>query len=428
MLKSVFVRIKKSEFAVNVLTLMTGTTIAQAFPIAFSPILTRIYEPEDLGTLAIYLSIVAIFSNLITLKYELAIIIPEKDEDSASLTVLSILIAAILSVVILIIVIIFNTELTDLFGRGNKEISKWLYFVPITIFFIGVYNSLSYWFNRKKEYKTLAVSKVVNMSGMTFSQIIFGLFKMIPIGLLFGVILGRLLSVLMLVKRAFKKGNTSIYSIATKKRMKIQANKYKRFPIYSLPADSINVISNQLPVFFIGKYFGADILGNYALMERILGAPVSLIGKAVSDVFRQKASEDYITKGNCEEIFLKTLKTLSLFAIAPTLLLFFVAPVVFDFIFGEEWRIAGELAQIMAVLFFFRFVISPLGYMFYIAEKQNYDTIWQVGLLIGTVMSFMFGIYKNSYQVALISFSIVYSILYVVNLYLSYTFAKGKKS
>ena len=42
----------KSEFSRNVLTLMTGTTIAQAIPIAISPILTRIYTPEDFGLFA----------------------------------------------------------------------------------------------------------------------------------------------------------------------------------------------------------------------------------------------------------------------------------------------------------------------------------------------------------------------------------------
>lgn len=424
-MKSFLGRVKKSDFAVNVITLMTGTTIAQAFPIAFSPILTRIYTPQDLGTLAIYLSIVAIFANLITLKYELAIILPEKEEDSASLTVLSICIATVLSFIILIIVIVFNTKISNLLGRENNDISKWLYFVPLTIFLIGVNNSLSYWFNRKKDYKTLAFSKVVNMSGMTFSQIIFGLFKLIPKGLLYGVILGRLAAVFMLLKEIFKKGVINIFQQANKNNIKILAKKHKKFPIYALPADSINVISNQLPVFFIGKYFGSDILGNYSLMERVLGAPVSLIGTAVSDVFRQKASEDYINEGNCKAIFIKTLKTLSLLAILPTLILFFVAPIVFGFVFGSDWEIAGKLAQIMAGLFFFRFVISPMGYMFYIAEKQSYDTIWQTTLLITIVASFAFGIYKDSYETALICFSVSYSILYLINLYLSYTFAKG---
>ena len=43
----------KSEFTKNVLTLMTGTTIAQAIPIAISPILTRLYSPEDFWIFAL---------------------------------------------------------------------------------------------------------------------------------------------------------------------------------------------------------------------------------------------------------------------------------------------------------------------------------------------------------------------------------------
>ncbi len=52
----------KSEFSRNVLTLMTVTTIAQAIPIAISPILTRIYTPEDFGVFALFLAILGVFS------------------------------------------------------------------------------------------------------------------------------------------------------------------------------------------------------------------------------------------------------------------------------------------------------------------------------------------------------------------------------
>ena len=50
----------KSEFSRNVLTLMTGTTIAQAIPIAISPILTRIYTPEDFGVFALFIGVVGV--------------------------------------------------------------------------------------------------------------------------------------------------------------------------------------------------------------------------------------------------------------------------------------------------------------------------------------------------------------------------------
>ena len=69
----------KSEFNRNILTLMTGTTIAQAIPIAISPILTRIYTPEDFGIFAIFLAITLIIGSIANGRYELAIMIPKKD-------------------------------------------------------------------------------------------------------------------------------------------------------------------------------------------------------------------------------------------------------------------------------------------------------------------------------------------------------------
>ncbi len=69
----------RSEFSRNVLTLMTGTTIAQAIPIAISPILTRIYTPEDFGMLALFIAITAIFGSIANGRYELATMLPKKD-------------------------------------------------------------------------------------------------------------------------------------------------------------------------------------------------------------------------------------------------------------------------------------------------------------------------------------------------------------
>ncbi len=64
----------KSEFSRNVLTLMAGTTIAQAIPIGISPILTRLYTPSDFGVYALFLSIATIFGSIANGRYELKII------------------------------------------------------------------------------------------------------------------------------------------------------------------------------------------------------------------------------------------------------------------------------------------------------------------------------------------------------------------
>jgi O-antigen/teichoic acid export membrane protein len=91
----------KGSFARNVLTLMTGTTLAQAIPIAVSPILTRLFSPAEFGVFAVYLAIVSVLAILATGRYELAIMVPKKDRDAAALAVAAFMLSLFVSLVIL---------------------------------------------------------------------------------------------------------------------------------------------------------------------------------------------------------------------------------------------------------------------------------------------------------------------------------------
>ena len=103
----------KSEFFRNVLTLITGTTIAQAIPIAISPILTRIYTPDDFGVVALFVAISTIFGSLANGSYELAIILPKKDEDAVNLVVLSLFISIIVSLLLFANTKLLKNIITD---------------------------------------------------------------------------------------------------------------------------------------------------------------------------------------------------------------------------------------------------------------------------------------------------------------------------
>ena len=56
----------KGGFVRNVVTLMTGTAIAQAIPILISPILTRLYTPNEFGILALYMAVVSVVAIIVT--------------------------------------------------------------------------------------------------------------------------------------------------------------------------------------------------------------------------------------------------------------------------------------------------------------------------------------------------------------------------
>ena len=418
--------LKRSTFLKDVFTLMTGTTIAQMASVILAPVISRIYSPSDMAVFATYLSIVAILSSLGTFKYELAIVLPKKNEDAINITGLSISISLIISTVILILFSFWGIEFLNLITNKKEIETKWIYFVPLAVLIMGFLNSLCYWVNRKSHYKNLAVSKVAQSFGMLCSQILLGFTLFKSVGLIFGEIIGRISATCVLLVKTIKEDLILIKTIRFSK-MKTQFVRYSNFPKYSLPADMLNVVTNQVPIFTLSRFFTSQILGNYFLMERVINIPISLIGKSVLDVFKQRASADFAVQGNCKTIFIKTFKTLILASILPTIILIIFAPTLFRLIFGSEWELAGEFARIMSILFFFRFTSSPLSYMFYIAEKQNYDMLWQIGLFFTTLGSFAIGVLTNNIKTGILCYALSYSVMYLIYIVLSYRFALGNQ-
>ncbi|MBF4218060.1 lipopolysaccharide biosynthesis protein, partial [Vibrio anguillarum] len=123
------------SFSKNVLTLMTGTGIAQAIPIAIIPILTRMFSPEDFGLLALYAACVSILGVVATGRYEIAIMLPKDDEDARLLLQLSMLVALFFSLLISIPISIWNAQIARFLG--NEDIAVWLYLVPVSVLFTG---------------------------------------------------------------------------------------------------------------------------------------------------------------------------------------------------------------------------------------------------------------------------------------------------
>ena len=130
---------------------MTGTTVAQAIPIAISPILTRMYSPESFGVLAIFISVATVISVIANLRYQLAIVQPKKDDDAASIVILSIIVAVIISMISLVIIVVFSQDIR--LWLDNDSIGAWLYLTPVSVLAFGIYQPMNYWYIRKQYFK-----------------------------------------------------------------------------------------------------------------------------------------------------------------------------------------------------------------------------------------------------------------------------------
>src|SRR4051794_2925578 len=91
-------------FARSVVTLASGTAIAQFLLALAMPVLTRLYTPAQYGALAVYSSILTVLVVVASLRYEAAIPLPEDDRTAGSLLVLTFLLLAIMAALVSLMV------------------------------------------------------------------------------------------------------------------------------------------------------------------------------------------------------------------------------------------------------------------------------------------------------------------------------------
>ena len=379
----------KSEFNRNILTLMTGTTIAQAIPIAISPILTRIYTPEDFGIFAIFLAITLIIGSIANGRYELAIMMPKKDEDAINIFALGFIITTSLSLLLLVLVLIFQKYF--IFLLKNEEIGVWLYFVPISVFFFGIFNILNYFNNRKKNYKDISNANILKSIVAAIIQLSIGFIQQGATGLISGQIISQFFANTKLLKNIIK--DKVLISKIKKKKIIALAKRYKNFPKYSMPSGLLNITSLQVPVFLLGAFFNIAIVGFYSLSYRFISLPMSIIGSSIGQVFFQKSSELKNDKKALKKITLETYKKLFKIGILPFAIITVFGDYIFAFVFGKDWIVAGEYAQLLAIWILFLFIHSPITNLFSTLEKQKDALIFNITIIFSRILIISLGGY-----------------------------------
>lgn len=374
-----------NEFSRNVLTLMTGTALAQAIPIAISPILTRIYTPADFGVFALYSAIVSTIGIIATGRYELAIMLPKEDSDAANIVVLSLLIAFIMSILTLVIVIIFNANIVKLLGETS--ISKWLYLMPLSLLFTGIFQSLNYWCNRNKNYKTIATRSVLQSSVSATIQVASGVFSLPSNGLISGSISGQVFGVFSMLKTTwyyFKKQ----YSSICYERLIDNAVKYRKFPLLSSFGAFANTSASYAPIYLMTNFFGATVTGFYGMASKTINTPMTLISGSISQVLFQHISSVHNNDPKLlTKIVIKMFFILILIASPMVIILALFGTELFSFVFGENWAEAGRYAGILSISVAIKFAVSPLSSVLVLEHNIRKGVMWQTAYFISVFIT-----------------------------------------
>jgi O-antigen/teichoic acid export membrane protein len=414
--------IGKSSYKKNVLSMVTGRVFAQAIPILLTPILTRMYSPEEFGLFGVYFTIISLIAMVSTGRYCLAIILPKKDKKVEGLVVLSSLITVGVSLISLLFLLLTKGIL---FPTLNVQaLDSYILLIFLNILVLGLYEAAFYYGLRNKQYKILSTNIVIQSLVNITARLLLGYLGKTEYGLLLSYLLGYSISYILLVLRL------KIYSFNFAERFKViksLAKKYIQFPRFSLFADTLSMAANHSPNLFLSKIFGAIPTGYYSMSDKVLGSPIWFIMSSVGDVFKQEAAQQYREKGNCYDIFVKTAKSLFLFGIVPFILIFIFAPLLVPFVFGQNWEPVGIFIRIFSIMYFTRFVVGPVSYIVYIVEKQKLNIVFQGMKFVSIILAFIFGYLTKELNMTLLMWSLLTTLSYIVIFRLSLNLAKNSR-
>lgn len=408
---------RRSEYSRHVLTLATGTLFAQAISVLTAPVFTRLLSPEDFGAYAIFFAITSVLTVVSTARYELAIVMPSDDESASSLVILT----CTISIAACLLQVLALYAIRYLYDGYPME---WLLFIPVMVLVTCLYQIFYYWLNRRKKYAVLSAGKIVRSVAVVTASFATYIFVRNENTLIIGGIIGQLIATAVLVVYAFR-GSLSQHIRRSVWQIKAVAIKYGDFPKYALPSAMTNTLTGYSPTILLSMFYGTTIVGFYSLTQRVLSVPISLLATAISDVFKQRASMEYSQNGNCRIAFNATMKKLFMISIPIFIIVAIVAPWAFDNLFGAEWSEAGRYAQIMSIMYLMSFAVSPLSYVFFVASKQRQNMLWQLTLLGGCSFAIYIGTLVGGPAYSITMYSIVYFVMYIVCLLMSYAYAQG---
>lgn len=357
----------KNDFIKNVITLLSGSAISQVFIFLIMPVLTRIYSEELFGVYFVFVSTINILKKFTTLRFELAIILPKKDIWAINAWAVTIFFTFAISGFFLLIGFVFRNLILQI--PDVNKIAEYIYLIPASLFFTGIYEAFSLWNNRFKTYKKISAGKITLSVSTGLSQLSFGFLNLTSIGLFFGLAIGQFVSAVVITTLSIKSIAKFFKDISLKK-MIVVLKRYKKVPLFNSLINVALNVSNELPIYLLTGFYSLAVVGFYGMSNRLAAAPMDMMGRSVGQVFYQKATEEYNSGKNINKLLKKTYSNLFKTSILPLIGLIAISPFL-SFIFGEEWKPVTIYLLILIPSVFANFIIQPVSSIYTITERQG---------------------------------------------------------
>jgi O-antigen/teichoic acid export membrane protein len=403
-------RIRGHGFLSSVGVLVGGTGFAAAISAVMLPVLTRLYTPHDFSLLAVLTGMISIISVAACLRFDIAIPIPEQDNEAAN--VLALAVVSVFAVVIVLSGVLFALPASLLARFKQPSLESYLWIVPVGVATVAVTSALQYWLVRKKDFHAIARNRIAQAGAGAATQLSFGWLNGMVLGLVLGPTVAASAGCAGLAYR-IARTDGKLFRRVNWRQMRSTFSAYHRFPKYSALEALSNSAGIQLPIIMIAALAHGPEAGFLSLAMFVIQAPMGLLGTAIGQVFLSRAPQEH-RLGRLDVFTTGVLGALLKIGVGPLIFGGLLAPDLFAKIFGEDWRRAGILMAWMTPWFVMQFLASPVSTALHVVNRQRAALLLQlfgVAVRVGSVYGaslFAVGAVSEAYAVSGFVFYLVY--------------------
>jgi O-antigen/teichoic acid export membrane protein len=296
----------------------------------------------------------------------LAILVPAQETQALQLRRLALVLATAASCLVLMV-----WAVAAIWPQLHWPI--WLVLLPLSMWLTAVYAVVSNWANRRQAYNSLASSRVFQSALTAAVSIALGMAAWGAAGLVLGAVLGQALGTWVLWRdRSLWVPAAEPFNADTLKKT---AREFVEFPRINLPHAMLDATQSALVLGLLGAAYGGVALGSYAFALRVVRTPLAMVGASVGQVFQQRAAQLMHGGHNTQALLRKTAWRLLTIAL-PFALLMGVAPPLFAWAFGTDWRQAGLCALLLTPWMLASFLTSPFSTLPLLVGQQRPAFVW----------------------------------------------------
>ena len=262
-------RLLQRKAVKNAGILTGGTMLAQVVTLASTPLLSRLYGPEQFGLLGLLMNIATMGGSVGALCYEMAILQPRSERTARALFALSIQLSFLASLIVMAIIWALDSWRHGVFGR---PLDLWFYvFCYVGVLTSVQLNALSLAQSRRDLFRPMAISKINQTLLPTVFQIAFGFLKNVDLGLMAGRTIG-LIGTNIVMQRAQPAGYRMRDAFRTPWReLRVVARRYKDY-MFHVPRQLLMRGATTAPPILLDRQLRADRGGPVLLRAADRGA------------------------------------------------------------------------------------------------------------------------------------------------------------